>query len=101
MVDTGTSMMAMPKEYFEKLSDRWARSINNQTDFKCQDGLCIGNHQCSYYYDILGNITVQLQDRGFDLMPKSYLLNGQDLDVQFMNTCIFGVMPLPSMVGSI
>jgi hypothetical protein len=34
-------------------------------------------------------------------MPKSYLLNGQDLDPQFTNTCIFGVMPLPGMVGEI
>jgi hypothetical protein len=34
-------------------------------------------------------------------MPQGYLLNGADLDPQFKDACIFGVMPLPGMVGNI
>ena len=35
VVDTGTSMMAMPMKYFEKLQKRWTSQIGNSTDFKC------------------------------------------------------------------
>lgn len=61
----------------------------------------MGGHSCDYFYDKLGNITVQLGNEDFTLMPKGYLLNGADLDVQFKDACIFGVMPLPGMVGNI
>jgi len=61
----------------------------------------VGGHNCEYFYDKLGNISVTLQDQTFHMMPKAYLLNGADLDPQFKEACIFGVMPLPGMVGNI
>ena len=44
-------------------------------------------------------MTIQIEDIDFDLSPKGYLLNGEDLDNEFVDTCIFGVMPLPLLVG--
>ena len=32
-------------------------------------------------------------------MPKGYLINGHDLDPEFYNTCIFGIIPLPGRVS--
>lgn len=37
----------------------------------------------------------------FDLMPDAYLMNGVDLNPQYKDTCIFGVMPLPKVVNGI
>ena len=46
VVDTGTSMMAMPHDQFVLLSSRWKNQINNSTAFSCQQGLCIATLSC-------------------------------------------------------
>lgn len=100
VIDTGTSMMAIPEDLHSALSNRWARSIGSKAQFACQQGLCLGGAQCSFFEDILGNLTLVIDDNAFNIMPRGYLLNGIDLDPQLADMCIFGVMPLPSMVGS-
>jgi len=50
---------------------------------------------------MLGNITLVMGGKLFDLMPEAYLMNGVDLNPQYMDTCIFGVMPLPKVVNGI
>ena len=62
-------------------------------------GLCIGGQQCVHFEKLLSNISLIIDNHIFEIMPKGYLLNGQDLDPDFVDTCIFGVMPLPSLVG--
>ena len=62
-------------------------------------GLCIGGRKCSYFEKLLSNLTIVIEDIDFNLKPRGYLLNGEDLDAEFTDTCIFGVMPLPLIVG--
>ena len=33
VVDTGTSMIALPMKYFEKIEKRWTSQIGNSSDF--------------------------------------------------------------------
>jgi len=99
VVDTGTSMMAVPSEEFNDLTNKWEREIANSEDFICQMDLCIGGQRCDYFESILGNISIVIENQIFDIMPKGYLLNGEDLDQDFKDTCIFGIMRLPSQVG--
>ena len=70
-------------------------------DISCVEGLCVGAHSCKYLYDKLGNITLQLGNEDFSIMPQAYLLDGADLDPNFKDSCIFGVTPLPEKVGKI
>jgi len=100
VVDTGTSMMAIPFKDYNILTQMWQTQINNKDEFVCQMGLCIGGQKCSHFEPILSNISLVIENELFEIMPKGYLLNGQDLDPDFIDTCIFGVMPLPSLVGS-
>ena len=80
VVDTGTSMMAVPEGFFSRLEQRWKSSVPNPADVSCIQGLCVGGHSCEYFYDKLGNITVQLGNEDFAMMPQGYLLDGADLD---------------------
>jgi hypothetical protein len=69
VVDTGTSMMAVPEGFFQRLEQRWKSSVPNPADVSCIQGLCVGGHSCEYFYDKLGNITVQLGNEDFSMMP--------------------------------
>lgn len=100
VVDTGTSMMAIPLEDYNLLIAKWEKEITSANEFVCQMGLCVGGFQCSHFEKILSNISLVIENEVFEIMPKGYLLNGQDLDPDFYDTCIFGVMPLPSLVGT-
>ena len=100
VIDTGTSMMAVPEDLHTVLSNRWASSIGSKAQFACQQGLCLGGAQCDFFEGILGNLTLMIDEQAFNIAPRGYLLNGIDLDPQLDQMCIFGVMPLPSMVGS-
>jgi hypothetical protein len=35
VVDTGTSMMAVPEKFFQRLEQRWKRSVPNPADVSC------------------------------------------------------------------
>jgi hypothetical protein len=80
VVDTGTSMMAVPQKFFERLETLWKRSARRASDISCVQGLCVGGHSCDEFYKVLGNITIQLGKTDFILKPEAYLLNGADLD---------------------
>jgi len=69
VVDTGTSMMAVPEGFFTRLEARWKASVSNPNDISCIQGLCVGGRSCEYFYGILGNITVQLGSQDFTLSP--------------------------------
>ena len=99
VIDRGTSMMAIPNEDYEALTKIWESEINNQNEFICQVGLCIGGRKCDYFEDLVSNLTIVVENIEFELRPKGYLLNGEDLDAEFMDTCIFGIMPLPLLLG--
>lgn len=42
VIDTGTSMMAIPLEDYNLLIQIWEQEIDNKDEFVCQMGLCIG-----------------------------------------------------------
>lgn len=91
--------MAVPHEDYDALVKMWEQEINNPNELICEIGLCIGGRKCSFFEDLLSNLTIIIEDIEFTLMPKGYLLNGQDLDREFADSCIFGIMPLPIPVG--
>lgn len=44
---------------------------------------------------------MKMGDKLFDLMPEAYVFNGTDLIKDYVNSCAFGIMPLPGMVDEI
>jgi hypothetical protein len=67
----------------------------------CSMGLCVGGLSCQYIEPKLSNLTIKIDDLYFDIMPHAFLINATDLGVEpeFENKCIFGVIPLPEIVG--
>jgi hypothetical protein len=76
VVDTGTSMMAIPLEDYNLLIKMWEKEIGNKNEFVCQMGLCVGGFQCNHFEKILSNISLVIENEVFEIMPKGYLLNG-------------------------
>jgi len=67
----------------------------------CSMGLCIGGLSCEHIEPKLSNLTIKIDNFYFDIMPHGYLINATDLGVEpeFENKCIFGIIPLPEIVG--
>jgi len=101
VVDTGTSMMAMPTPYYERLVQAWQAQIDDPALLDCSMGLCIGGQSCEKLEGKLSNLTMQIGDLYFDMMPNGFLINATDLGAEpaFENKCIFGVIPLPDVVA--
>lgn len=101
VIDTGTSMMAMPHKYYQRLVQAWSKQIDNPVLLDCSMGLCIGGLSCEHIAPKLSNLTIKINDHFFDIMPQGFLINATDLGVEpeFENKCIFGVIPLPEIVG--
>lgn len=47
----------------------------------------------------MGNLTFQINDVLFDIMPRGYLINASDLSPEFKNQCVFGIIKTPDVVG--
>lgn len=67
----------------------------------CSMGLCIGGRSCEFIEPLLSNLTIKIDDTYFDISPHSYLINATDLgsELEFHDKCIFGIIPLPEIVG--
>ena len=103
VIDTGTSIMGVPEKYHSMLCRRWTKQVNSVYDgaVACQGGLCISMKSCATIMPLLSNLTLRMGGKLFDLMPEAYTFNGADLTPEYKDTCIFGLMPLPGMVGGI
>ena len=94
IVDTGTSMLTIPKSEFDDLTNKWKMDIQSD-DFACFDGLCLGDKPCKDYHNKVSNLTFGVDDKVMSISSKAYLIEGVDLDPDFADTCIFGVLPMP------
>lgn len=101
VIDTGTSMMALPHKYYMKLVQAWSKQIDNPMLLDCSMGLCIGGRSCEYIEPLLTNLTIKIDDMFFDIAPHGFLINATDLgsEIEFKDKCIFGIIPLPEIVG--
>lgn len=48
---------------------------------------------------MLSNITIVIGGKKFEMSPRTYLLNGEDLNPNYQNTCFIGIMPLPDVLS--
>ena len=90
-------MLTVPVDDFNDLAARWKKDIRGD-DFNCFDGLCLGDRECTFYAQQLSNLSFTIEDQVLSLSPQAYLIDGIDLDPDFENTCIFGVLPMPQVV---
>ena len=58
IIDTGTSMIAIPKTDFDIISTKWKRAISDFEHFNCtEDGLCYGDQTCDKFEEKVHNIS--------------------------------------------
>ena len=99
VIDTGTSLTAVPEVYYNKLVRRWRKEINGKDPaiFYCE-GLCLSIKSCEYTKQFLSNITFRIGDTWYDIMPETYLFPGEQINPKYEGICIFAIMPLPKVM---
>jgi hypothetical protein len=53
---------------------------------------------CDDMASYLDPIKFHIEDKVFELDPKGYLIDGQDFDESLRGACVFGMMPMPSIL---
>lgn len=86
MIDTGTSLAAIPSDVFEDLKREWRRSLPN---VDCSQSICYVEAACSDIQDSLQDISIGIGNKNFIMSPKGYLLNAADIAPALGNACIF------------
>ena len=57
VIDTGTSMLALPKVYLSLLINSWKRDMPDDVPFDCSLGVCIAATHCDIVKKAIGSIT--------------------------------------------
>ena len=99
VVDTGTSMLCLPKVYFSLMMANWRASLPSTIPLDCSMGVCITSTHCDKVMNMVKSITFQIGDTMLEMKPQSYLMDAADLDERFSGSCIFGVIQTPDIVG--
>ncbi|CDW83707.1 eukaryotic aspartyl protease family protein [Stylonychia lemnae] len=90
IVDSGTSMITVPRDVFSKFKSTLDTSYSSE-DISCddQDMMCFYQGECKDYYSKFKHLKIQLGDRWvFTIPPQDYLV---DQTIQGKQFCFFGV----------
>ena len=97
VIDTGTSMLALPKVYLNLLINMWKRDLPDNVPFDCSLGVCIAATHCDRVKKTIGSVTFQIGNKMLEMKPESYLIDAADLDPTYAGSCIMGVIVTPEV----
>jgi len=100
VLDTGTSMLAIPKKYHEILAREWRAAVGDDNRFRCEEGLCYAAYECEDLGKIVKSLSFVIGNKVFEIKPSGYLLVGLDFDESYDGICLFGVSALPDSLTS-
>lgn len=94
VVDTGTSLAAIPQDIHDELSKRWKSEVGMNI-FYCQDGLCFSGEDCESTGKSMSPINMVIGEYQFMINPKGYLIDGADIEASLAGICLVALMPHP------
>jgi hypothetical protein len=87
IMDTGTSLIAMPNDEFAALSAMWRR---DHSKVICSKEICYAEGSCSNVAPKLSPLRFKFEGKKYFTLPASeYLINGEDMGVP--GYCVFGI----------
>jgi len=76
VIDTGSSFIAVPPEFYGGLKEQWKKSLSG-VDCKTDDTFCQYVGKCTDIAEHLGNVAFNIDDTIFELTPYAYLHQGE------------------------
>lgn len=87
IMDTGTSLIALPNREFSVLSRKW---MNDYFGVQCSSQICYAEGSCNYLAPKLKPLKFKFDEKKyFTLPPAEYLIRGEDMGVP--GYCVFGI----------
>lgn len=102
IIDTGSTLIHLPKKYYNIMVDWWKHQLKD-INFDIGDvGLYHAKVNCYEVKPLLSNFSIVLDDVLFEITPESYLLDCEDLPSWACDSkdyCLMGVDTMETEMG--
>jgi len=104
IIDTGSTLIHLPKKYYNIMADWWLHQLKNADfGFGMGDvGLYHARANCYQVKPLISNFSIVLDDTLFEITPESYLLDCDDLPswaCESKDFCLFGIDTMETEMG--